>query len=368
MNNFDITIGEHISKELNKRGIKQSQMIELCKSVGMPISQPDLSKILSGKKGASVYQLASISKAIGVPMDFWVCEKDNGQGDFFGFYHSEKLISSGSELDYYEGKFYFYYLSTAITEEKILRGEMNIERGASFFELKLSLDTGERDFQSNAIRKEYTGRILVTLALGAAYLILKSDILGEICMICLRHRSYNTVKNVECRLGLALTMSAGEIKSPVAHRCLLVRKELRPEQLEDLRPWLYMVGEDIRVDKGKLEKLKSGLLMRCPEHRNEIEELERLAIKREYSEFAVEMLQRKLEMPNKAFVEFLTELYGASNKPRNYGITQTEEVRAYEKVSQLTEQPDLDEYRRQTPRSAPVESGDTLQSVVLPEL
>lgn len=50
MNKFDREITDKVVGELHKRKIKQVQLIDLCKKEGMIISQPDVSKIYSGKK------------------------------------------------------------------------------------------------------------------------------------------------------------------------------------------------------------------------------------------------------------------------------------------------------------------------------
>lgn len=72
------------------------------------------------------------------------------------------------------------------------------------------------------IRKVYNkGCILVSATLGVAYFIFKNEMIGEMCMICLRHKVYK-VKVMECRVGLAV------------HRCLILREKLNNDQLKGL--------------------------------------------------------------------------------------------------------------------------------------
>lgn len=153
-------------------------------------------------------------------------------------------------------------------------------------------------------------------------------------MICLRHRSY-TIKNVECRVGMALTVSAGEIKEPTAHRCLLVRKELGREKLEELRPWLYMVGDDIRIEKRKWEKLMEEKEMQSPQYIDEIKRVERSALHREYLELNVDMLRRQLSMGRHETLKFLSELYDISDKVKRYKISSNDDIRMYEMVTEI---------------------------------
>lgn len=332
MKDFEADVTSRVVQEINRRGIKQSQLLKLCEEAGMPVSQPDMSKIFCGKKAMNLYQLASVCKATGISADSILYQNKQDNEDFFDFHDSEQLFSSGKLLDCYRGRFHLYYLSTAIGEERMLHGILDVQGEEAFFLLNFLLNVGEDDTQK--LTKKYCGRIAVSLRLGAAYLILKSEEIGELSMICLRHRNYS-IREVECRAGLVLTMSAGEAKSPVAHRCLLVREKLNTETLEELRPWLQMIGEDIRVEKGKLERLSVELQREFSEYADELERIQRLAAKKEYLEFDVEMLRRQLSMNRKDFSEFLSKLYSAASAPRNYRITQTDDIRIYEKVSEL---------------------------------
>ena len=332
-NKLENQIAERVVAELNKRGIKQNQLMLLCRGIGVDISQASISKIYSGKKKLNLLELIAISKVVEKSIDYFVWGNEYRE-DFCDPHDSEVLNDFGIEIQDYQGDFHFYYLSTAEGEDKILHGKLHVKEERGLYSFDLNLYTGERDSNNKQIVKLYEGRILITPKLGAAYFILKSELIGEVCMICLRHRSY-TIKNVECRVGMALTVSAGEIKEPTAHRCLLVRKELGREKLEELRPWLYMVGDDIRIEKRKWEKLMEEKEMQSPQYIDEIKRVERSALHREYLELNVDMLRRQLSMGRHETLKFLSELYDISDKVKRYKISSNDDIRMYEMVTEI---------------------------------
>ena len=54
MKEFEKDVAVRILEEMKKRGMKQTQFISRCAELGIKISQPDISKILSGKKAPNL--------------------------------------------------------------------------------------------------------------------------------------------------------------------------------------------------------------------------------------------------------------------------------------------------------------------------
>lgn len=330
MDKFNKQVIDRVVEELKKRNIEQKELILACKKVGMPISQPDISKIYSAKKSINIYQLTAVCKVLNKPMEFFVMEEDRQRKDFCDPRGAQALVDSGSEVETYKGCFHFYYLSTALGEDKILHGILVIDEKCGYYELGLTLDTGTKDRQGETIIKEYTGRILVSSALGGAYLIFKSHAIGEVSMICIRHRNYS-VKDMECRIGLVLTISAGEAKEPTAHRCLLIRNELNKDILEEMRPWLRMVSKRICINKDKLEKILTEVASKYPDCQDEIEKIRRTPSVDEV-ELYVDTMKNQLSMKKEEFSYLLSLLYGAANTSENYNVSQFDDVQFYEKL------------------------------------
>lgn len=326
-------ISERVIMELHNKNIKQSQLLRSCSAMGINISQASISKIYAAKKKLNLLELAAISKIVGKSIDYFVWGEEHGE-DFCNPHDPQTLHAFGEEIKPYRGVFHIYFLATAETEEKILHGTLHVKEEESFYSLKLKLYTGEKDINKQQIIKEYDGRILVSTSLGGAYLIFKSEEIGEMCMICLRHRNY-TVKSVECRVGIALTMSAGELKEPVAHRCLLTRTELDKEKIGQLQPWLCMINEIVRIEKSRAERLIKELEERYPEHREEIGLIAKTAAHREYLEFDVSMLRRWLSIGRQEMLKVLTEFYNRADKPKNYMVSSADDIRMYELITEI---------------------------------
>lgn len=337
MDSLEIEITDRVVSELKKRKIKQIELITLCNKIGMPISQPDISKIYSGKKTLSLYQFATICRVLEMPMDFFLWGEDRSRDDFCNPHDSLNLHDSGKALKCYIGNYFFYYLSTAYGEDKILKGILDIIEEKGFYRSHLELDTGERDLQGMRIRKIYEGRILVSTALGAAYIIFKNEVIGELCMICLRHRVYN-VKVMECRVGLALTMSAGETKEPTAHRCLIVREKLDNDQLQGLRPWLKLIDDNICIEEESLEKILKESKEKYPDYANQLDRSCNLANPRKMIDLSAEMLRRQLSLERDEFAGFLTKLYERADVPKNYKVSLSDDARFYERVGVMKDE------------------------------
>lgn len=132
----------------------------------MPISQSDMSKIFSGKKVPNLYQCAAVCKALNMSMDFLVWGEDGHREDFCDTHNAETLHDTGRELKWYLGEYSFYYLSTASSEDKILKGELTIEQGKEFCIARMIINIDKRNEQGEWVYKEYSGRILVSSSLG----------------------------------------------------------------------------------------------------------------------------------------------------------------------------------------------------------
>lgn len=326
---FKIKITERVIEELKNVGLTQNEFLRLCDNIGISISQSSLSKIYAGGKIPNLAEMTAISKVVGKSIDYFMwgddCKED------FCETHNSVLHNSGEELEIYKGIYNLYYISTAVGENKLLHGILNVQEGQGVFCLELGIHTGETDKEGNRIIKQYVGRILTCSRLGAAYLIFKSESIGEMCMICLRHRSYSTMEVAECRVGLALTISAGEKKEPVVHRCVLIREELDKERIEKLRPWLNMINDDIRIEKNKWERLIEDLKKRYNGQVEEIEKMEKYALHKEYMELDAGVLQKQLSTGQQA-LEFLSELYKIADNEKNYIILSDDDIRVYKRI------------------------------------
>lgn len=252
-------IWKRIRSILNKREISQVELQKLCKECGYKVTQPEISKLYSGKLQLTLYQLTAFSEALNVPIDFLVNERDNFNrfrvtGQSFITNPADEAFSG------YIGTYNTVFRSTSPFENKDLMGKISFlpsEKG-DICEAEFELDTGETDLKGRKIIKKYQGQLIISYKMGVAYCILVNELIGEISVIAFRHRTF-LVKQAECRLGLVLTVSAGEAKKPVVHRMFFARSELKENVMEKIIPFLKLESEEVLVrEKDMLEFADKG--------------------------------------------------------------------------------------------------------------
>lgn len=252
-------IWERIKMLIEKKNISQAELQRLCEAHGYKITQPEISKLVSGTQHLNLYQFIAFSEVLGISANHLINEKLSFQkvqvsGSSFALNPEE------DEFTGYLGSYYTAFKSTSSFDDKILHGRITflpVER-AKLCGALLELDTGEIDAEGNHIFKFYQGELIVSKKMGVAYCILINEKIGEISMIEFRHRNF-FVKQAECRLGLVLTVSAGEKKEPVTHRIFLSRTELDMQSLNYLIPYLKQEMDEILISKQKLAEIVEKL-------------------------------------------------------------------------------------------------------------
>lgn len=251
---------QEIQKQISKRKLKQSDILELCKEKGYMISQSELSRILSRKTSLGLYPAIALADVLGLNLnELLYPERKQASGwklspDVFAVHPKDKDIKN------YLGTYTTIFHSTDVQEtDKFLFGRLVLyaqdgENGIPYCAALFSLDTGETDSKGEPILKKYYGQFLVSRRLNVAYCLLFNNQWGEVSVIEFRHRSF-LFRKVACRLGLVLTVSAGERKIPVAHKFLMYREEqkLNPKQEKLLLNMLKMTGKEVYIEEDVLK-------------------------------------------------------------------------------------------------------------------
>lgn len=244
-----------IKKLLQEQKLSQTDLVRLCKKHGYSISQPEISRLYSGKLLLNLYQLAAFADVLGVSTDYLINDKEI----FHRLYvDGRSFITNPSDVafDGYLGSYETVFCSTSPFNQKVLHGKMYFsasEKG-DICQAVFELDTGHTDPHGKAITKIYQGQLLISKRLNIAYCILVNDLIGEISMIEFRHRSF-LVKQAECRLGLVLTVASGENKLPVTHRIFLTRTPMDKEVTRKILPYLKQETEEVLIAKNDLENI-----------------------------------------------------------------------------------------------------------------
>lgn len=242
-----------IKRMLQQMKLSQSDLVKLCKEHGYNISQPEISRLYSGKLQLNLYQLAAFADVLGVSADYLIYEKE-----IFHRLHVDGrgFITNPSDaaFDGYLGTYETIFSSTSPFDQKILQGKMTFKASKKndICQAAFELDTGHVDPQGEAITKRYQGQLIISKRLNIAYCILINDTIGEISMVEFRHRSF-LVNQAECRLGLVLTAASGENKLPVTHRMFLSRTPLEEKTLQKILPYLKQESEEILISRTDFE-------------------------------------------------------------------------------------------------------------------
>lgn len=173
----------------------------------------------------------------------------------------EKFISDAKDKHFrgYLQKYHCYFYPTISREERIIHAELTLREDADSAHICIANLTikNTQVFNQNAIVKEYSGCAVISDAVDGMYILLSSPSEGEICMINLRH-FFIRHQNLDCRMAMAITNSAGQSHAPTVHRMLLSRCEIRPEHLEELKPVLLLNNNHILISKEDMEKLSQA--------------------------------------------------------------------------------------------------------------
>lgn len=245
-------IWKRVEKILKDRHISQVELRDMCLQQGYKITQPEISKLFTGKIPLTLYQLVAFSAALNVSVEYLINNKSvyqrfNIEGDSFIKNPFDRAFNG------YLGPFYTIFCSTShFDDNKIVRGELRFSpsEDKTICEAIYEIDTGEVDIHSKPVVKLYRGQLIIS-KLGVAYCVLTNDKIGEISMIEFRHRSF-LVKQVECRMGLVLTTSSGNKRDPVVHRMLLSRHKIQDDQLYKIIPFLKLMQDDCLITKNSL--------------------------------------------------------------------------------------------------------------------
>ena len=324
---FENAVWMCIEELIRKKGIKQSQLIRKCGEIGMPITQPELSKLYNKTKKISLYELTAISKALDISVDFFMSDFVSRQDDLLDSRGSKKLLSKADNdiFSAYLGQYYIYYNVTVEQKSKVQRGRMTISQENEYCKVELLIYTGTYRNKKEVVKK-YEGRMLITIPLSGAYIVLRNDLIGELCFMTMRYQTFTT-RQLECRLALCLTIGAGANKLPTVHRMLISRKALDKNQVEDIQPYLDLYGNVIHIEKNKARELRNAL--EKEDNKKELDALWRRLPEKEYYEVSVELLKRYLHLDRKEFASFVANLLSLADTEPYSKIRESDDAFAY---------------------------------------
>lgn len=167
------------------------------------------------------------------------------------------------------GEYYTLFHSTGEMEDKWLKGKLSLNRSSEgICRAEFILWTGEKNHTEQNVAKKYQGQVIISKKQKSMYCILINNMISEMCFIAFRFRPFQTI-DMACRIGLVLTFSSGEDRTPVVHKMFLSRKKIDKEMHNAIAPTLQFTNKDTLISRKKLQNLRCTY----PEWQDEIDKI-----------------------------------------------------------------------------------------------
>ena len=266
---YEAAIREKLDALMRANHYSQTQFCEMLRERGLDLGgQGNLSSMLKGRKRIPLSLIVHICDIFGISLAELVDESFGGarQADAqMPRLYSDELLNqipslgdafitdpACSEFHGYLQTYYFYMFSSHSYESKILTGTMTLQACGSVCEAHLDLNTN-KTADGKPLLKHYQGRVIICKAIDAVYILLSSDVEGEINMISFRH-FHLPHQPLDCRIAAVLTNECGEFHAPTVHRMFLSRTPIQPEHIHLLLPHLRLNSSSIDVPADRLER------------------------------------------------------------------------------------------------------------------
>lgn len=252
----------------------QLQFNEMLKERGLDLGQGNLSSILKGRRRIPLSLIVHICDLFNISLAELVDEDFGGTSrpvvaakpqlysdDLLNQIPSmgESFITDPASPEFhgYLQTYHFYILPIRSYETKIMTGTLTLEACGSVCEASLHLNTN-KIADGVPLRKHYQGRVIISKAIDAVYILLSSAVEGELCVISFRH-FHLPHQPLDCRIAAVLTNESGEFHAPTMHRMFLSRTPIKPEHLPLLLPHLKLNSSSISIPKEKLDRLRRSM-------------------------------------------------------------------------------------------------------------
>lgn len=262
---YEAAICKNVASLMCARGISQSQLSAMLEERGLRISQGNLSLILSGKKHIPLSLTVHLCELFQVSLSELVDEPKAPapmpqvySDDLLNLIPSlgEPFITDPASPEFhgYLQTYHFYILPIHVYETKPLTGTLTLEACGSLCEATLRLNTNQIA-EGTPLQKHYRGRVIISTAIDAVYILLSSAVEGDLSVISFRH--YRSPHHpLDCRVAAVLTNQAGEFHAPTLQRMFLSRTPVEPEHLPLLLPHLKLNSSTIHIPAEQLQRLQ----------------------------------------------------------------------------------------------------------------
>lgn len=228
-NEYYQLIGQRIKTALDAKKMTQAELRSKCMALDLDISQPSLSRLLSGADKLDVYRIAVICKVLDLQLNE-VLSFDQKMNITVNNEQSDSpFITDANDRKWhgYIGKYYGYFYSTE-NNDTIHEGvfEFYGDPATNKCCVSFSFETGKTDVNDVQVCKRFEGTAKLSDTLGAICCEMTSkDGSGDVSYIIFKYH-FITNQQCECKIGMVVTIGAGLKRLPVAHKFLICRQKL----------------------------------------------------------------------------------------------------------------------------------------------
>lgn len=266
---YEAAIREKVKHLMQHSGYSQTQLCKLLRERGVSLGQGNLSSMLSGSKHIPLCLVVHLCDIFHVSLAELVDARFHTPPSVAPMpnVYSNDILNhlpclgdsfitdpASPEFHGYLQTYYLYMYSNHSYETKVLNGTLSLNACGSICEAHLDLNTN-RTAEGKPLHKHYQGRVIICKAIHAVYILLSSDIEGEMNIISFRHY-HLPHQPLDCRIAAVLTNECGEFHAPTMHRMFLSRTPIAPEHIPLLLPHLLLNSNSVNIPKENLDRLQ----------------------------------------------------------------------------------------------------------------
>ena len=318
-----------IQRVIEDNKITQVKLWRMCQDRGYQISQPEISKVYTGRQRMTLYQFVAFSDVLHISADEMLGLNSNESKSHILQFSGNSFITDPYDDAFrgYLGRYYTVFQSTNPFESRLLYGRMDFKpsEDGQACTAAFVLDTGERDSRGNRLVKKYYGQVVISARLPVLYVLLTNQKIGELSVIEIRFRNFFIQEN-QCRLGLFLTCSSGENKAPVFQKMFISRDKLEGKMAEWIEPMLKLNGGEILISEEGLKDLIDSQ----PEIGFDFKRLLDLESENVYYIDEHELRRINKRISRQEMAQVLSKLKAFSEEKSLIGLTESEDNISYE--------------------------------------
>lgn len=265
---YNRVVLKKINDFMKKNNINQSQLAKKSN-----INQSTLSKIMNGEIKLTLQHIFKICKALEIDPEILLSFNEEIVND--GTHVIDSGIINKKYIDdqilirntihpafkgYIGNTFYIYSYSTISSETSLLEGKLLFEDTEfhNFCKSTMILFTGKTDSNNDKVTKKYYGELIISLTMGACYVILVNSEIGELCTINFKH-TFLFNQELVCRVGTISSTSSGTSRLPVIQRLLISDRKLKVSSA--LGKSEHEDDRDISFVRGQLKLNNSDIIL-----------------------------------------------------------------------------------------------------------